>query len=428
MFGNKNKEPHDVFTPRQPKVNPAMYVNRPDLEERLRESLNGTQHVIIHGESGTGKSWLYKKVLNDIQAVVLQVNLANASRFGGIAAEMKNNLDRLGLATQTGYAEKKSSEITAVVATGSLEHEKTFTLGGKEPFEACCMHLRERAGNRPACVVFDNLETIFDDSGLMNELANLIVLLDDERYADYRIKMLIVGVPFGVRDYFNRTRNRATVSNRLQEVPEVSRLSAAQTAELVHKGFIQELAYEIDADVLLALTKHVAWVADRIPQRIHEYCLEIAQLARRRGKVVTAELLSLADGHWLSRSLSNAYSVIENLMNERDTRIGRRNQVLYCLGQFEGDEIRLGEIESLVRAEFSKSTENKTLDVSTLLSRLAQGDEGVAPVLRRSPKGDSYQFADPMFRMCIRAMLSKDSERQIVVKRDVSAIADGNST
>ncbi|RKI14257.1 ATP-binding protein [Corallococcus sp. AB030] len=404
-----------------------MYVARPDLEARLRQSLTGTQHVIVHGESGTGKSWLYKKVLADMQAVVLPINLANASRFGGIAAEMKNALERLGTATQTGYSETKSSEMTAVLATGGLEHEKTFALGTKEPFEACCAHLRKEAGKHPACIVFDNLETIFESDEMMNELANLIVLLDDERYSEYRIKMLIVGVPTGVRDYFNRTRNRATVANRLQEIPEVSRLSQSQTAELVKKGFVQELAYDVQSDVLSRVTEHVAWVSDRIPQRIHEYCLEIAQLAQERDKLVGVDLLEVADAHWLSRSLSNTYSVIENLMNERDTKIGRRNQVLFCLGRVEGDEIRLSEIEALVRTEFSRTTENKTLDISTLLSRLAQGDDGVAPVLRRSPKGDTYQFADPMFRMCIRAMLIKDSERQVVSKRSISTIAAGGA-
>lgn len=405
-----------------------MYVDRPDLESRLRQLLNGTLHVIVHGESGTGKSWLYKKVLSDLNAEVLPVNLANASRFGGIAGEMKNALERLGTATQTGYSETKSAEANALALAGSLEHEKTFSLGTKEPFEACCEHLRRKAGSRLACMVFDNLEAIFDNELLMDELANLIILLDDERYSEYRIKMLIVGVPTGVRDYFNRTRNRSTVANRLQENPEVSRLSEAQTSELVRRGFVQELGYDVQDDVLLKVVEHVAWVTDRIPQRIHEYCLELALLAEENKRQIVPHLIAQADGHWLSGALSNTYSVIENLMNEKDTKIGRRNQVLYCLGQVSTDEIRLGEVEALVRKEFPKSTEKKTLNVSGLLSELAQGEDGGAPVLRRTPKGDSYQFADPLFRMCIRAMLVKDAEREVVQKKSISTISGGSSS
>lgn len=65
MFRRKSKQPEDVFTPRSAQVNPDMYIPRPGLETSLRRGLLGNLHVVLHGESGTGKTWLYKKVFAD---------------------------------------------------------------------------------------------------------------------------------------------------------------------------------------------------------------------------------------------------------------------------------------------------------------------------------------------------------------------------
>ena len=267
------KAPEAVFTPREPTVT-GMYVARPELEERLKQALRGTQHIVIHGESGTGKSWLYKKVLRDLGATLVMANLANASRLGSITAEIKNNVDRLAPVNKTGYMEAKHATVKAVVADGGLSHAGSYTIGQKEPFEASLEGLRAKAGGGVACMVFDNLEAIIELPDRMKELADVIILLDDERYATYKVKILIVGVPARLRDYFNQTPARMAVANRLEELPEVSRLTSAQTSDLVTRGFIDELGYAVPESVLNSTIQHVAWVTDRIPQRIHEYCLE----------------------------------------------------------------------------------------------------------------------------------------------------------
>lgn len=59
----KRKEPHEVFTPRQSEVNLDMYVHRPYHEKMLKRWLKETMHGFIFGESGSGKTWLYKNFL-----------------------------------------------------------------------------------------------------------------------------------------------------------------------------------------------------------------------------------------------------------------------------------------------------------------------------------------------------------------------------
>jgi hypothetical protein len=402
-------KPEEVFTPRAAEVNKDMYVSRPTLEKSLQNALRGNLHIVIHGESGTGKSWLYKQNFANAGVSFMVANLANASRLGSIAAELMNLIDREGKPSKKGFEEEKSAEVGAGFATGGISHTGQYEIGQMEPFEACLAHLRNKAGGKPAVLVFDNLEAAFTEP-LLKELADLIILCDDERYAKYKTKILIVGVPAGVKEYYYKTPHHATVANRLYELPEVTRLSQSECTSLVNRGFIEKLKYKIEDHSVLST--HVAWITDRIPQMVHEYCLEIAFIGEAHRTLVNTQL-SLADDAWMSKSLYHAYAVAEEHMNERDTKAGRRNQTLYALSLTEGEQFKAPEIESLIRREFPASTQDTALNVAQTLSQLASTER---PIIRRSPKGDAYTYADPRYRMVLRSMLRKTPDERVEKK------------
>jgi hypothetical protein len=269
MFSTQLK-PEQVFTPRSAEVNPEMYVPRPSLEKALNNALRGNLHIIIHGESGTGKSWLYKKTFKDNGVQFIVANLANASRLGSISAELKNLIDREGSVVKTSYEEEKFAEFNALLAKGQLSHTGQYEIGQMEPFEAVLQFLRKKAGDSTAVLVFDNLEAAFTEP-LLKELADLVILCDDERYSKYAIKILIVGVPSGIKEYFYKTPHHSTVANRLIELPEVARMERDECFSLVSRGLIEKLQYQVPE--IDKISKHVSWITDRIPQMVHEYCL-----------------------------------------------------------------------------------------------------------------------------------------------------------
>ncbi|WP_152052385.1 ATP-binding protein [Tautonia marina] len=413
------KYPEQVFTPRSANVNEIMYVDRPFLENALESSLRGSLHTIIHGESGTGKSWLYKSVMSKLAYVYFPANLANASRMGSITNEISNIIATLDPFRKVAYRESKAATLSVPGVEGGLGHDAEYQLAEIDPLERCFALARRKANDSDAFVVLDNLESVFDDKSLMKELANVITLLDDERYSRYRVKLLIVGVPSGVKEYFASTPNMHTISNRLYELPEVSRLSYDQASALIVRGLIGELKFRASSSQDLdQLVHYISWVTDRVPQRIHEYCLELSRIIAKNGNVINLDLLEEADRQWVSSSLSHDYSVIESLMNNKDTRVGRRNQVLFSLGKMDGDEIKLQDIEDIVRREFPSSTCGTKLNISGMLSELAGGEKAV---IKRSAKGDSYVFKDPKFRMCIRVMLLKEND-ETVKKIDLSKL------
>lgn len=418
----KVKLPGEVFTPRNPDVNEAMYIERPALERAFIRAVNGTQHVLIHGESGTGKSWLYKRALHQQGAAMVVANLANASRLGSISKEIESVVAELGKAVHVAYSETKAAEASAFgVAKGSLSHTDNYALPQQDTLERSFRLLRERAGDKTCCLVLDNLETVFQSKKLMSELGEIIVLLDDQRYARHRIKLVIVGVPSGVREYFTRAQNRATVTNRLVELPEVSALDFGQVDRLVRTGFVVELKYKCTEESMIQIVKQVQYVTSGIPQRVHELCLELAYLGED-SRTISDTLLEPAAKAWLQTSLNSVYAAVESMMNERNTVAGRRNQVLFAIGKVQRDEFGYIEIEDLVRQEFPKSTAGRTLNISGLLSDLASRDDAL---IKRSPKGDRYLFVDPKYRMCLRVMLRKVGDK--VDKVEVRQLFDGNA-
>ena len=404
IISGLKKRPEEAFTPRG-EFNPRMYTPRTSLESDFRTKLRQSSHLVLYGESGCGKSWLYRSFFSENAVTFKIVNLADASRNGKITPEILRAVDPTPGGQLTGYDTKKSAGGgVPFVANASLEQTNKYTVPAEDPLRSAIRLFRSHAGAGAAFLVFDNLERIFEKPALMEELADIITLADDDGFLQHKVRFLIVGVPSGVREYFARTPSHRTVSNRLLELQEVSRMTQQEAETLVVKGFEGELEYKIEAADRFDIIRHIEWATDRIPQAMQEYCLQLAFVGEAT-RTVTKAMLEQADDVWLKSSLSSAYTVVEGQLNERDTRVQRRNQVLYALGRMDGEEFKAAQVEAKVRALFYPNEPSATIGgVPNALSELAL-TVGSGAVLRKTPKGDAYMFLDPQYRMCIRVML-----------------------
>ena len=202
-------------------------------------------------------------------------------------------------------------------------------------------------GFNKSVLVIDNLESIFKREDLMEELADIVNLLDDAKFAKFNIKLLIVGIPNGVLDYFAKTKNMEAVANRIEELPKVNSLTVAQTRSLVTKGFNELLKYGFSREQIEEITLHVHHITMGVAQRMHEYCAKFAKAFEDNGMRYLPTIFSDADRKWLIVGLRASYTVIESHFNSRKTTIARRNQIIYCVGkidthQFAVDDIREG--------------------------------------------------------------------------------------
>jgi hypothetical protein len=270
---------------------------------------------------------------------------------------------------------------------------------------AALAKFRSQIGRGEAVLVLDNLESIFGNSGLMDELADILILLDDPRYAKHNIKFLIVGVPNGVLEYFATTKNLESVSNRLEELPKVGGMNLAMVTTLADRGFNNLLGFGLDEKSIREIASHIHHCTMGVAQRVQEYCERLAYKIEDNRQYLP-DFLKEADTEWLRMGLRQAYTVIEAHLNSKKTTIARRNQVVYCIGRLTTHQLDSSKVADKIREEFSETVKETNMGIGTILSELASAD---SPLLKKNPKTNEYRVADPRYIMCIRTMLRKGS-------------------
>jgi hypothetical protein len=398
------KKPDDVFTPRSPTVNEEMYVDRSDLESRLKDLISGTKHIIIHGESGNGKTWLYKKVFSEEKVPYAIVNLSNAGRFGTISNAIRDKLSK---------ASNDETELKQIVSNfeGNFQPEgvgigysrqKIYEVVNRDPLDALMRLVRSGGGRKKGLIVFDNFEAILNDDALIAELGNMLILLDDEDYAKHSVKICIVGVPADIRDYITKMSAVQSISNRISELPEVARLTSEQAQELLKKGFKKLLNIKLEEES--RILDQLAWSTDRIAQYLHELGLIAAREAVKRNSILSLATLDRSEGIWFEESISSVRQTVELNLNARETKAGRRNQVIYSLGCLKIEDFKYSDVETLVRQEFPETTTDVDLNI---IQRLGELEKSSHPVIKRVPRGDAYRLINPKVKIAIRVMLRK---------------------
>jgi len=130
---NKNIDVDEVFTPRKSTINEKMYVSGPELEKKLYRSVKGSMHTFLFGESGNGKSWLYKHVLNQHNIPYIVVNGGNVSREKSLTKGIVDAVFSDGSVHKKSFREIKEANLSAVVASANVKHEGEFEIHYDEP-------------------------------------------------------------------------------------------------------------------------------------------------------------------------------------------------------------------------------------------------------------------------------------------------------
>lgn len=374
----------------------------------LSEALTESQHIVIFGESGNGKSWLYKKVFKEKKVDFEVINLVQASRLGSLGAAFKDKIDRLEELRKKSYESSKTAKVSPGGFGADFVGEWTYEVGKKEPFEDLLSYLQARS-RRQKVLVFDNFEQISGNEAICKQVSDCIILLDDPIYAAYQIKICLVGVPSGIDEILSKHGNIATISSRLKEIPEVERMTKNESRALMELGLEKHLGLDIVGEKT-NFYNEIMWVTDRIALELQEFGLRVAKEARLNKDKVDRRVFRNAMTKWSTNSLKSYCAAVSSRLNARETKAARRNQCIYACGKVDKSNFTYRDVEAIIRKEFEDTTSGIALNVSGELSKLAKGDN---PILKRLPTDDSYRFTSPMFRMAIRAMLEKTDAGKI---------------
>lgn len=410
----RRKNVDEVFTPRNQSVNSVMYIDRESDEKRLFRSVSGTMHSFLFGESGSGKSWLYKKVFEEKKVNYITVNAANVSRSGTLVGEIYSKCFQDLKAQKTSYVETKKVGFNAG-GTGELSHAAEYIVTRQDALLDCYRHLSKKARGASTVIVLDNVETIFEKTELMSELTDVLILLDDEDYAVFNVKFLLIAVPHDVLQYFSHAKNPSSVGNRINELPRITGLKLGQVHDFVERGFINSLKVAIPEVEHRKIARHIYTVTLGIPQRIHEYCECLAYQIEDNNWGFDPSLIKKADHDWLQKGLRNCYSVVQGFLNSDETVDGRRNQVIFALGRVSTHQIDTSGISAVISQDFPSSSLSNNSGIGQVLAHLSKGDN---PILKRLKKSTSYSFSDPRYIMCIRLILYIEAGTEKVKKRN----------
>ena len=125
MFGSKRPDPREVFTTRG-EAWTKKFISRPRLEESLVGALRGHKDILLSGESGGGKSWLYKYVFADNKVEFLVANMALVPSEGGLEEALCELLVRENVVRRTGYEEEKNPKYAPQGVGVEFGHKKIY--------------------------------------------------------------------------------------------------------------------------------------------------------------------------------------------------------------------------------------------------------------------------------------------------------------
>jgi hypothetical protein len=367
----------EVFTPRRENVNKQMYIDRGVHETNLYRSIKGSMHSFLFGDE------IYAKCF------------------------------KAGTATKKSFKETKKAG-ASMCFSAELAHEGQYEIHSEDKLLQSYRHLYEKHSGQQTIIALDNIETIFGNQSLMDELSDILILLDDSDYAEYRVKYLLVGVPNDVLQYFSTTKTVSSVGNRINEIPKINGLDSQQVLDFVKRGFINQLKISISQTELKRISRHIYTNTLGIPQRIHEYCECLAYCIEDNNWNYNPTLLDETDKNWVLSGLRESYIAIESHLNSDETSDGRRNQVIFALARISTHQIDTQKIGVVIAQDFPENAPESNSGIGQVLASLSKGE---MPILKKINKSSFYTFADPRHLMCIRVMLFKDTETNRVKKK-----------
>lgn len=402
----KKKKPTDVFVPRSPVIVDAVYIPREKLERQLIRAIEGTKNVLLKGQSGCGKSWLYKKVFQDNSVKYLVVDLSDASVEGSSvdkAIENAFNAHRRKEYEKESYTDIKGAEANSLVAKANLQTENTY-----KRVDTILERVFKYLSNKKekSVLVLDNLEHICDSDMLLNELNSILMKVDNFDFSKYNVKILVVGTPIGVEKFYRNVKNMDTISNRIEEIEEVKGLEKKEAISLfLKKTFVDQLGIDFEAKVLNQYSKYILEVTNGIPQRLHEYCLQLYYAIEDNGGKTDFSVHKIADEEYLRTSFLKYSTIVQKHLNSYETTEQRRNQVIYCLPKIKKMIFSTVEMENLVRKEFNIETA-ANIQLSNVLFQLTEGDN---PLLSKSDS--KWVVQDSQYIIVIKLLLAKKNGR-----------------
>jgi hypothetical protein len=338
------------------------------------------------------------------------MNLAKIHNEGSLNAVLLSKAGELGVDIVSGEKREIDAGIKPYGVGASYKDTIEYKSMPLAPLELLANRMSMTSKGRMSVLVLDNFEQIVDNNDYVRQVASLIISADDEFVARNKIKVMIVGTPTNIRDLISKVSHATTISNRVVEIPEVARLELGEARHIMSQGFetYLKLTCLVDRNMLY---RSIAHKTDRIAQHVQELCLKISQNAVDNNGVINERVVAESEREWIEETLSADLAVVEAHMNAQRTKVGRKNQVIYCLGALEAEDFNHHQVEKQLRSIFSVD-KALNLNIPQTLAGFAKAD---TPLIRKTgARGSRYRFCSPKMKMVIRTRLKLGSDNSVI--------------
>lgn len=402
-------KPEDVFTPRSAVVNKSMYVHRAAHEREIKSNLRSGYNFVIFGDSGCGKSWLYKQVFDEEGVFYVTIDLT--------MAHSRDDVDLLLLeaieGAQWAPSEKETVREGGVNPGGiggRAGQTTKYEYREESAFFRLIRYMQKESGNKRSVLVFENLEYAVAKDEVVEAIRFMLLSLDDERVGRKAIQICLVGVPTDIKEVITKNNIYQTLSNRVVEVPEVARMSKAEAEYLVRTGFQRKLGLDIEHESYCI--SQIVYFSDRIPQYIHDICLQAAFIATDFDDEVNPGVIQLAAYRWIDQTARQDREFVRDILGRITSRPSQKNRVLFAIGKCEKRIFFSSDIEELLRSEFPHSVGSRKIQVLQVLNSLCNGEHRI---LKADEKLGAFRVVNTKLRSVIRCCIQKESKTESVL-------------
>ncbi len=289
-------------------------------------------------------------------------------------------------------------------------------------FEQLCALLRKKAKSRKAFVVFENLEHALDNEDVVGYLRSLVLALDDASLARYNVQICFVGVPTDIKMILSNQNKYQTISNRVAEVSEISRMSRDQARHLVLQGFQAELQMEFESfDYCVS---QIIYLTDRISQYLQDLCLQIAFCAEDSRNTVSPGVVVRGAHAWVDTNGRQSREFIECILGPGRKRNDPKSRIILALAKWERTTFYAADIEAKLRELFPLSLARRKVQVTCALNKLASGDERL---LKFDEATRKYRIATPKLRSVLRHCVYQDpNDESVLIREETYSISAPN--
>lgn len=371
----------EIFLPRGDFKTKNIYISRKKYEEELKSCLKIKTNIFISGESGSGKTWLYEIFFNKESIKFEIINLAEVSMYDSLFYLLEKNILKK-------ITNKRKDEI----------------------LEDCYKKISETNTTKPSFIVFDNLEHLSNNL-LKQELISLIHNLDNQSYSKYNVRIMLVGIPDSLKDFFKDLNIFfEPIANRIREIPKLNGFEKNELSDFLEKTLKDTLFLNLTKTNLEDITNYISSITDLIPLRVQQYLLYLSKEIIDNNKIFQKELFSKASQKWIN----SHYSELETIFNEYfltpNGNIQKRNQVIFLLGKINKDSLFTNkQLTDMYKKTFPLTSKKGDTNFSQILAALMKGSH---PLIKKDSK-DKYKLKDSRMRILINSKLAMNDKEMV---------------